>query len=306
MNQLALLVTCFVMGLVLKKLDKFPSNTPQTLNAFIINICLPAMVFRYLPKVHWNASIVYPVLVSWIVFLMGLFFFRVIGKTFSLSQSTIGCLILTAALGNTSFVGFPMIEAFFGNEGLPTGLLVDQIGTFLVVSTLGILIAIQYSSGSLSVFEMIKRVAFFPSTLAMIVLFLISRFHWSPPEGFQFVVTRLSDVLTPLALVSVGFQLGFGALTRYMGSLTWGLAYKLFLAPAALTLLYVYLLRQSGLSIQVSIFEAAMPPMITGGILAIEHGLEPDLAALMLGIGIPLSFLTLPFWFRILERIASY
>ena len=94
------------------------------------------------------------------------------------------------------------------------------------------------------------------------------------------------------------------ALTRYMGSLTLGLAYKLFLAPAALTLLYVYLLRQSGLSIQVSIFEAAMPPMITGGILAIEHGLEPDLAALMLGIGIPLSFFTLPFWAHLIQRIA--
>ncbi|QQR79260.1 MAG: AEC family transporter [Deltaproteobacteria bacterium] len=304
MNQLALLIVCFVMGLLLKKIDKFPSNTPQTLNAFIINICLPAMVFRYLPKVHWNASIVYPVLVSWIVFGAGWIFFRVIGKQFSLSHNTIGCLILTAALGNTSFVGFPMIEAFYGREGLPIGMLVDQVGTFLVVSTIGILTAVKYSSGSMSILEVVKRVAFFPSTIAMMILFAMSRFHWDQPEGFNFVVERLSDILTPLALVSVGFQLGFGSLTRYLGSLTLGLTYKLFLAPGLLSLLYVYLLRTHGLTTQVSIFEAAMPPMITGGILAIEHNLEPDLAALMLGIGIPLSFVTLPFWAHLLERIA--
>lgn len=293
------------MGLLLRKLDKFPSNAPQTLNAFIINICLPAMVFKYLPKVHWNASIVYPVLVSWLVFGMGWLFFRVIGKRLSLSQNTIGCLILTGALGNTSFVGFPMIEAFYGKEGIPTGMLVDQIGTFLVVSTVGILTAVRYSSGSLSVLEMAKRVAFFPSTLAMIVLFLMSRLHVEAPEGFSFVVDRLSDVLTPLALVSVGFQLGFGSLARDAGSLTLGLAYKLFLAPSLVALLYAILLRRHGLPIQVSVFEAAMPPMITGGILAIEHKLEPDLAALMVGVGIPLSFFTLPLWFRVLERIAS-
>jgi predicted permease len=39
----------------------------------------------------------------------------------------IGCLILTAGLGNTSF-GFPIIEALYGEEGLKTAILVDQPG----------------------------------------------------------------------------------------------------------------------------------------------------------------------------------
>ena len=45
---------------------------------------------------------------------------------------------------------------------------------------------------------------------------------------------------------------------------------------------------------QVTIFEAASAPMITGSIVASEYGLDPDLSALMVGVGVPLSFLTLP------------
>jgi predicted permease len=55
-----------------------------------------------------------------------------------------GCLILTAGLGNTSFLGFPIIEALYGQEGMKTAILVDQPGTFVVLSTLGIIVATMY------------------------------------------------------------------------------------------------------------------------------------------------------------------
>jgi hypothetical protein len=36
--------------------------------------------------------------------------------------------------------------------------------------------------------------------------------------------------------------------------------------------------------------------MVSGAILASEHRLDPELAALMVGFGIPLSFLTVLAW----------
>ena len=38
-------------------------------------------------------------------------------------------------------------------------------------------------------------------------------------------------------------------------------------------------------------------------IVAIEHKLDPPLVTLMVGIGIPLSFLTLPLWWYVLQAI---
>ena len=37
-----------------------------------------------------------------------------------------------------------------------------------------------------------------------------------------------------------------------------------------------------------------MAPMISSGILAVEFGFDEELAGLMVGVGIPLSFLTVP------------
>jgi predicted permease len=68
------------------------------------------------------------------------------------------------------------------------------------------------------------------------------------------------------------------------------------LAPAAIYLLYVQLLGAHGQNIQVTLFEAAMPSMITAAIVASEHDLDPPLANLMVAVGLILSFFTLSAW----------
>ena len=53
----------------------------------------------------------------------------------------------------------------------------------------------------------------------------------------------------------------------------------------------------------VTVFEAAIAPMIGASIVAIDHELDPPLVTLMVGLGIPLSFVTLPVWWRLLATI---
>jgi predicted permease len=70
--------------------------------------------------------------------------------------------------------------------------------------------------------------------------------------------------------------------------------------PALLFLLYRVILGGKGMEIDVSIMEAAMAPMISAAIVASSHGLKPRLAGMMIGVGIPLSFITLALWYYIL------
>ncbi len=63
------------------------------------------------------------------------------------------------------------------------------------------------------------------------------------------------------------------------------------------------ILDQHSQMIQVSIMEAAMAPMITASILASTHGLKPRLSSMMIGFGIPLSFITLVFWYFVANTI---
>ena len=236
-----------------------------------------------------------------ICFALGVGFYKLASRFHSMSDGTMGALILTGAMGTTAFVGLPMIEAFYGKDGLPIGILADQMGTFLVLSTFGIVTAAKLSSTEVSAGSIVKRIVVFPPFQALLagILFMPLEF----PGWVEDVLSKLGATLPPLALLSVGFALRLSHIRGMEMSLGIGLFYKLIIGPAALYLLFIGVFGTEGLTARVTIFESAMPPMIVGGIVAMEYGLNPRLAALMVGVGIPLSFVTLPVWWWILQGV---
>src|SRR5258708_14185101 len=72
--------------------------------------------------------------VAWLMFALGVGFFWALSARLKFTRGTTGALMLCGGLANTSFVGLPMIEAFFGASSMATGILIDQLGTYLVRS----------------------------------------------------------------------------------------------------------------------------------------------------------------------------
>jgi predicted permease len=209
-----------------------------------------------------------------------------------------GALIMTAGLANTSFVGLPMIETFYGASDLSTGILIDQLGTYLVLSTLGITVACVFSSGTAEWRDIGKRIVKFPPLIALLLALALTPVDYPPWLGGM--LHRLGDTLAPLALVSVGLQLRMDQLRGNRLQLGLGLGFKLIVGPLLIALVYLGLLSWNGETSRVTIFEAAMGPQIGGAIVAMQYGLNPPLITLMVGIGIVLSFLTLPVWYLLL------
>ena len=298
MHNLLLLIVCFLAGGLLRGFGKLPQTTPSVLNGFIIHVSLPAFTLFYIHDLSVSPDVFYMAAMPWLHFGFGAVFFLFLGKLLDLPRSTVGALVLTGGMGNTSFVGLPMIEAFFGKEGLASGIIVDQLGSFLVLSTLGITIAGMYSGGKPSAGAIFKRVIFFPPFIALVIAVLLIPLDY--PAWFSGLLHRLGDTLAPLALFSVGYQLNPVHLKGNTLNLCLGLGFKLLIAPLLVWLLYIRFLGLEGLPIQVTVFEAAMPPMIMGGIIATEHGINPPLANLMVVAGVVLCFLTLPLWWMIL------
>lgn len=298
MANILLLAICMLMGIILRRATKVPANLPASLNAYIVYIALPAAVLRYIHDLKPDSSLVLTALMAWLLFGVGWVFFLLLAKLLKLGRAATGALVLVGGLGNTSFVGLPMIEAWYGKEFLGIGIIADQLGSFLVLSTLGILAANLYSSGKSSPGAMIRKILRFPPFQALCAAVLLRFVPFHP--AFMTVLQKMADTIAPVALVSVGYQLILGNFRAHAKALAAGLTYKLLLGPALIAGLYLYLFGASGTVINVTIFEAAMPPMITAGIIAVEHDLEPELVALMVGMGIPLSFLTLAGWWWVM------
>lgn len=301
MNNLILLVTCFLLGVALRRTGRMPEQAPATLNAFIIYVSLPALTLLHVHDLKLSGDVALVAGMAWLHFGLAVAFFWAIGRWLKLPRATVGALILMGGLGNTSFLGLPMIEAYYGKESIVTGIVADQLGSFLALSTLGIAVAGLYSSAVPSAKTILRRIALFPPFLALLLAVALMPVVY--PDWLVALLKRLGDTLAPLALVSVGFQLQLGQLAGNRRNLAIGLAFKLFLAPLAIFLLYVPVLGASGQAIQVTLFEAAMPPMITASILATEHDLDPPLATLMVAVGVMLSFATLAGWWWALGKL---
>lgn len=296
MDNIAMLFLCLAIGMALRKFNRVPDNAHTTINAFIINVALPALVLQQIHSVKLDPALVYAVLMPWLLFAASAALFWIIGRKLNLPATTTGVLAVVGGLGNTSFIGLPMIESFYGPTGMPTGILIDQLGTYLVLSTVGIVLICVYSEGAVTRSDIIKRIATFPPLIALVVAVALIPVNY-PPLVVS-VLSRLGGTLAPLALVSVGLQLRLGELSGKRALLAMGLGYKLVLAPLLILALYAGLIGLRGQTTEVTLFEAAMPPQLGGSIVAIQYGLDAKLISLMVGIGTVAAFLTLPVWSR--------
>ena len=299
MNNYVLLGACLLLGLILRRSGRLPDNAAASLNGFVVHISLPALTLTYVHGLKLDTSLILPALMAWVMFGVGCGFFWLAARALGFSRATTGGLMLTGGLANTSFIGLPMIDTFYGPQFLGLGILIDQLGSYFVLSTLGILVASLYSGHSMNAKTVIRKIVLFVPFQAFVLALLLMPFEY--PIWFDELLKRLGATLVPIALVSVGYQLQLSHVRGKAYALTVGLVFKLAVAPALILLLFAGVLGAEGPVLSVTVFEAAMGPMIGASIVAIDHELDPPLLTLMVGVGIPLSFLTLPVWWHLLS-----
>jgi len=302
LGNLILLLFCFAAGIVLRRLARFPDNASAVLNAFIIYIGLPAMALAYLHDLDMNRALVYSALAPWVMFGIGGALLWAACSAMRLSRQTTGCVILVGGMSNTAFMGIPMIEAFYGAEWMSVGIVMDQLGSYVALSFLGITVARVFAAGPRPALgDIARRIIQFPPFLATIAALALINVPY--PAWLDTLLVRLADTVAPMALVSVGFQLRLSDLGGRLHPLLLGLSYKLVLGPLIILAIFVWLLGARGTIMQVTVFEVAMAPMIGASIVAMENDLDPQLATLLVGLGVPLSFVTLSVWYYLLAGI---
>lgn len=298
MANFIIIALCILAGILFRKTKTLPKDAHKGINAWIIYIALPAVSFKYLPHITFTKELLLPALAPICVWLLGWFYITVYKKLNpKISTATAGGLKLTSSLSNTSFIGFPLIMAYFSEKELAIAIICDQV-TFTILSTLGVITAIRSSqSQKLDVKMVVKKVFTFPPFIACVLALILPSFI--DLSTLNSLFDKLASTVCPLALFSIGLQLKFGGWYSEIKHISIALAYKLFLAPLTISLV-VIALGITGTIAKITIFEMAMPTLLTSGIVADQYNLNPKVANLVIGIGIVLSFITTGFWWLFL------
>lgn len=299
MINFVLIAVCIIAGMIFKSTKTIHPDAHKGINTWVLYLALPAVSFKYLPKVQWSLEMLFPIL-STVLIAVGssilvLFYSRI--KNYSRrSRST---MELASGYSNTSFIGFPLIAAFYGEQYLSIAIICDQT-MFLMLSTMGIITALKggSKSGKISSIFILKRLFTFPPFLGCISALILSQFF--NLDFAEPLFDKLAATVAPLALFSVGLQLKFNGWRKLIPQISTSMLYKLILAPlCVLVLALVFDIRED--IAKISIFEAAMPTVITSSIIAEQFRLNTKLINLIIGISILVGFVTTGIWFEIIE-----
>lgn len=298
-DAFALVLAMLALGYLFQRLRVLPGDAAQTLNLVVLYVCLPAAVLRYVPRLHVEPALLGVVAVPWLLLGATVPLVGALSRWLRFRRDEHAVLLLTVALANTSFLGYPLTRALVGESALPYAVVYDQFGTFLMLSTFGLWVLARYGgdrpgqSHAPSPRDMALRMVKFPPLWALLLAFTVMPAQ--PPHWIGVGLQRLSDALLPLAMLTIGLSVRLSLPRDELRPLAVGLLLKLVAMPA-LALLLVPLLGLEDAMARTTVLEAAMPPMVTAGALAIAHGLAPRLAAAMVGYGTLLSLATLPLW----------
>lgn len=298
MSNFILIALCIALGMFFRSRGTLPQDAHKGINAWLINIGLPAISFKYLPHIELTSNLLVPAVAPILLWLFGWLYIALYARYKGLDKPTTGALKLTASLSNTSFVGFPLIMAYFSEQEIGIGIICDQV-TFLLLLTVGILVALRSSNHhSISARLLLRKLLTFPPIWGCIMALTLGR--KLDITSIQPVIQSIAATVAPLALFSIGLQLRFKGWLAQVKTISVALLYKLILGPAILALT-VLLLGIKGITTQIAIFEAAMPTLLTSGIIADQYGLNPKLANLIIGISIMVSLLTTAIWYCVLH-----
>ena len=301
MTNLALLLLCLGAGAALRRWRVVPVGAPAVLNQLLVVVFMPALTFLHLAVARLDQHFLLPVLAPWLIFGVGYLFFTAVGRRLKLPRATVGVLVLTGGISSTSFVGFPIFELLYGREGLEMGIMMSQAGSFLVCVTLGVAVASWYGAAEPSWGAMLNNVVRFPPFVAFVLAMLANAAGYQHPALVRGVLEKLSATFPVIALLSVGLQMSLKVPREQARALLLGLSYKLLLAPLLIYGLYHAVVPQPSRVVDLCVLGAAIGPMNTAAVVADRYGLNPPLAAQMVGLGIPLSLpllVLLGWWFE--------
>lgn len=281
-------------GLLVGRLRPGWRAASRHLDRWVIRVALPALILAEIPDLEASTQILVAPGMAWFVVGAGALIVGVVARRRRWPRATVGALLLVVPLGNTSFLGIPAVEALLGRDHVPAALAYDQLGSFLALTIYGALVVARFGGAAWSWSGFATRLVSFTPFLALVAAVIV-RAVGGLPDGVDAALALCGTSVGPAALASLGLRLHLGSGSR-RALVAFALAVRLVVLPVLALGVAVLVGDVTSVVWQASLLEAAMPPMVTAGIVATRAGLDPELATSVVGWGTVLGLVTVGLW----------
>ena len=268
----------------------FQDNSKQIVD-FIIYFSLPAIVFSKIYPLQLDTKILWLILMFMAIIFFNLFLSYCVGKMMRLNRVTLATFMIMATFGNTSFIGFSYIDAFYGQDYIVYGVIYDIFGSFLLLVSVGMIIITWGSGRKNSILNISKSIFLFPP----MIIFFITIFskNFEVPKFIIYTSQNLGSTLVPIAMIAIGMKLELKHIFSRLHIVTVAVVLKMLIVPIIILFTFKYFYGVDETWVKVTLIEVAMPPMTMAAVLAIKGGLDEKIAINSLVLGVIVSLFTI-------------
>jgi len=291
LNTIFVILIMIFLGYFLKRIDLLNTKDIDVLNKLVFNVAMPCLIFSSLYSANLSNTLdlaIMPVICLIVGTVSGLIVFIILTfKNYSKKQKW--SVVVPVVIGNTAFLGFPIVLGIFGQTALIRAIFYD-IGTPIFFLFLSIILMVNFG-GTFK--EVIKRISCFPIIWAVIIGIAFNFLNISIGEIATDLIGYLAAMSVPLIMISLGLSLRFKGLFKNLKIASLVVVVKLLIAPI-IALVLVNIFGLSGIESTVAIVEAAMPSGLISLVLAVTYKLDFNLTADCVIVTTIFSLITLP------------
>ncbi|GAB4282666.1 MAG: AEC family transporter [Coriobacteriia bacterium] len=280
----------FALGMALRVTGLMKAEHAHPLNALLIYVALPALIFTTVQKAALDPALGLLPLVGWGVVVIGLAIGWALARLLGLKGPVAGAFMLAAAFGNTGYIGYPLASALLGDAGLVRAIFYDVFGNTAAVITIGTFIASRYGEHDEQV-DPVREVVTFPPFIALAAALALRSV--TVPIAVGDWLDALGKLVVPMIMISVGLSLRPSKLKGHLRDVVAVAGIKLLVLPAV-ALAAGSLVFSSAESLRVAVIEAGVPTMMLTMVIGMRFKLDTDLIASAILVTMTGAIVTIP------------
>ena len=291
-RQVVVFFMLIMVGYFAVKTKALKPEARQHFSSLLVSIVVPCMIVNsYITEFDAEVfhGIVLAFIHSFILIMIGLVIAVLAARRMGKDNAAI--FEFAMIFSNAGYMGFPLIQALFGNEGLLYASSYNTVFNILIWTY-----GYARVSGQTDAKKVVNTIVRTPAMIAVVLGLVIYLLQIPVPELIHQPISQIGGLNTPISMMITGMILAGSDLSKVIRdrAVAAVIGIRLFLIPAVCLLIYGFLHISFGMASEVVLLLEACPCAAISSVFAVQFHYDEEKVAGAVILSTLLSILTLP------------